>query len=78
MALAKLDKHHVKNLIVTIPKDEAGDDDGDHGNAGSVELSQPAPTESRAQQYCALSTQNKFPREHSALIYIKLLISKDS
>ena len=72
---AELDKHV---LIFLVPNDEAGDDDGDHGNAGSVELSQPAPTESRARQYCAPSTQNKFPREHSAPFHIKLFMSKDS
>ena len=45
VALAELDRH-VKNLIVIVPNDEAENDDGDQGNAGSEELSQPAPTES--------------------------------
>ena len=41
----ELDRH-AKNLIVIGPNNEAERDDGDHGIAGSVELSQPAPTES--------------------------------
>ena len=45
LALAELDRH-VKNLTVIVPNDKAEKDDGDHGIAGSVELSQPAPTES--------------------------------
>ena len=45
VALAELDRH-VKNLTVIVPNDKAEKDDGDHGIAGSVELSQPAPTES--------------------------------
>ena len=77
VTLAQLDEH-VKNQIVAVPNAEDGDDDGDHGNAGSVELSQPAPTESRARQYCALSSQNKFPHEHRVPFYCKLFMSKDS
>ena len=42
VALAELDRH-VKNIVVIVPKEEAEDDEGDHGIAGSVELSQPAP-----------------------------------